>query len=306
MFTKRMITQRMRIFSLAKRIMNKSFCSTPTTPTQDFKGLLNGIVNITEEKYYSSKLDFTDAANIMDSDMIYKAAAKDYEDFQKKAENKNKDLQNYLYNIENKIDTFVKGNEVWDREDLKSSLDIIYEKKGSFAFLLGGKSTGKSLVLKDFGTRQTNVILVDMRVKGKKVPILKAILDNLQKTETVTRINFVKNSTEAIVDSTIAFLRPFFKESSEAVGKVKECIAKLVEKTFEQKDLTEAEKLIWFVEKFVFLFGPMTIVIDEANLAFDTEKKVNKEMSEEYLKQILAAFTALTKQEKMVIITILH
>jgi ABC-type transporter Mla maintaining outer membrane lipid asymmetry ATPase subunit MlaF len=75
-------------------------------------------------------------------------------------------IDKYLKNIEMTVDKFMEKNSVWDRKELVGGLEDITRKKGTFARVLGGKSTGKSLVLREFSKQEENnkkVIYVNMR-----------------------------------------------------------------------------------------------------------------------------------------------
>jgi len=75
-------------------------------------------------------------------------------------------IKNRLEEIENYMDTFMEKNNVWDRKDLFQGLEDVARKKGNFVCLLGGKSTGKSLVLQKFSMQNKEnrkVIYIDMR-----------------------------------------------------------------------------------------------------------------------------------------------
>ena len=52
------------------------------------------------------------------------------------------------------MNQFMKKNKIWDRSELINGLHMATETAGNFACLLGGKSTGKSLVLKDFSLKK--------------------------------------------------------------------------------------------------------------------------------------------------------
>jgi hypothetical protein len=75
-------------------------------------------------------------------------------------------IDEYLKNIEMTVRNFMEKNSVWDRKELVGGLEDIARKKGTFACVLGGKSTGKSLVLKAFAQNETDkrkVVYVNMR-----------------------------------------------------------------------------------------------------------------------------------------------
>ena len=129
-----------------------------STHTSTGDGLLFGVLNISASNYYSSKLPIHHAKEIVKNNRLL------YDIIE--SERKNVNIDKYLENIEVTIDKFMENNSVWDRKELLSELDDITRKRGIFACLLGGKSTGKSLVLRKFSEQEENnrkVIYVDMR-----------------------------------------------------------------------------------------------------------------------------------------------
>ena len=122
-------------------------------------GLLFGVLNISASNYYSSKLPIHHAKEIVKNNRLL------YDIIE--SERKNVNIDKYLENIEEvTIDKFMENNSVWDRKDLFSELDDITRKRGTFACLLGGKSTGKSLVLREFSEQEESnrkVLYVNMR-----------------------------------------------------------------------------------------------------------------------------------------------
>ena len=71
----------------------------------------------------------------------------------------------YLHDILVKVNKYMRTRSVWKQDELKYALNRIINKgSGEFCCILGGVSTGKSLVLSEL-TRSTNqsVALVDMR-----------------------------------------------------------------------------------------------------------------------------------------------
>jgi ABC-type Na+ transport system ATPase subunit NatA len=70
--------------------------------------------------------------------------------------------------MDNKVD-------VWDRDELKCAIQDITADSGQFVCLLGGKSTGKSLVIRYFerlnlkGCNMGTVLVIDLRIEGSDI-----------------------------------------------------------------------------------------------------------------------------------------
>lgn len=61
--------------------------------------------------------------------------------------------------------TFLKEQKVWNRKQLQGALDDLVKRRGQYVCLLGGKSTGKSLLLSDLARRHKDQVrLVKQRI----------------------------------------------------------------------------------------------------------------------------------------------
>ena len=137
------------------------------------RGLLTGFSHVGDATQFSGKIILNDAAGLLKDDKsLYNSALKDANgDIEK--------LEKNMEQIAKKAKEFIKKKEVWDRAELKVELnDIISEKGGKFVCELGGKDTGKSLVLKGIEKENlTKVFIVDLREHGPDIlKGLKAVL----------------------------------------------------------------------------------------------------------------------------------
>jgi predicted AAA+ superfamily ATPase len=100
-------------------------------------------------------------------------------------------INNQLEEIYEQMKKFMKKNNVWDREYLMQSLNMSTDIAGNFVCLLGGKSTGKSLVLKQFSLDQKKnkrIIYVNMREYSG---IIRGLVDALSKSKIIQFKHFV-------------------------------------------------------------------------------------------------------------------
>jgi hypothetical protein len=110
-------------------------------------GLLLGISDISSSKYYSTKVPIHHSVELVKNNrLLYNII---------ESERNEVNIDEYLKIIEMAVDKFMEKNSVWDRKELVGGLEDIARKKGTFACLLGGKSTGKSLVLREFYSLKT-------------------------------------------------------------------------------------------------------------------------------------------------------
>jgi hypothetical protein len=118
------------------------------TPTSDdtVGGLLAGI-DVESAEYFSSKLVMNsedDVQWLLEPGRLWEAATKDA---QARGDISTED---YLESMECALEEFQEPGTVHDREAFFQFLKQVYESKGNFFLVLGGKSVGKSLVLRGF------------------------------------------------------------------------------------------------------------------------------------------------------------
>jgi hypothetical protein len=69
-------------------------------------------------------------------------------------------------------------DEIWDRDDLKDFLERVFAQDNQFVCFLGGKTTGKTLVIRNSEmTRMGTVFVVNLR---RDSDILKGLLKGLE------------------------------------------------------------------------------------------------------------------------------
>jgi hypothetical protein len=146
-------------------------CLAATTGNDDL-GLLTGI-DVETAEYYSSKLkmdSLDDVQWLVEPGHLWEAATKDA-----KAQGNTTDV--YLKRMKHALAEFQKSGEVHDREDFYQFLEKVNTSQGKFLLVLGGKSVGKSLVLRDFAVKKLSPknywpLLVDARgFPGVSLPI---------------------------------------------------------------------------------------------------------------------------------------
>jgi hypothetical protein len=179
---------------------------------------------------------------------------------------------------------------VWDRDELKGAVQDIIARRGEFFCLLGGKSTGKSLVIQHLeklcleGCNIGIVFVVNQRIEGSN--ILKGLM-----TFPGTYLRLQKELDVAVQIGRHAATVFAKEEEHDALSKF---IMALIDNTkMEQPLQVLIEELLKRVE------GSLTLIIDEANIAFTITENTNEEKVEA-LVGILATFTQLKKQSRKV------
>jgi hypothetical protein len=238
-------------------------------------GLLQGIEDIRSAKYFTQNLDIWKAVEMLEnSRYIYNAALRDCEML-------DVSINDYLQSCYSKAKSFYMSREVWDREDLMNELYSVSSEEGNFVCLLGGKDIGKSLVLNSMvNNSETPMIYVDLREHGSNVET--AIYTEL--TNMPTQLRNVNSFFTR--ESTISLLSTF----SNAMLNIN--VSELL-KTF---DIETPNKRFANLLKSIAYPNGLTVVIDEANIAFN----VNKESDIILAQNTMRLFTTLTKQNNVV------
>jgi hypothetical protein len=206
--------------------------------------------------------------------------------------------KNNLLEIIKKANVFMDDqNEVWDRDELKGKIEDIIADRGEFVCLLGGKSTGKTLVIRylekvslENKLSMGNVFVVNLRAEGSD--ILTGLIAVLRER----RKYYVDLESEGKLDvlkAVSGFAASFF-----AHGKQYEAFDKLMSTLVDNNKFKQPLKVL-INELLKRVEGSITLVIDEANIAF-TMTPGTEESEVKALKGILAIFTQLTKETRKV------
>jgi hypothetical protein len=226
---------------------------------------------------------------LQNSSHIYQSAVKDVPSDQ---------VGNYLDAVKVAARSFIMKDEVFDREEILLNFRSLISKSGNFVCLLGGKSTGKSLIFQHLQNpkhheKHDSVFIMDMRMYAEKRNILESFLHSLAQAESMKVIQLIKEAVSKVLLPLIA------SSISTVVGPDLSIlgVAKIL-KAMKENGVNESEILGKLLTELSFLLGSMTIVIDEANLAFDPYNSNDETLNK--AKANLQVFTRLTKQTKKV------
>ena len=157
---------------------------------------------------------------------------------------------------------------------------------GKFSCLLGGKSTGKSLVLKSIN--DSNVFVVNLR---KNKNMLTGLIKTLQSKGFVA----IQNIQQGILQATLKIIGKGTGDKVDFQQLWDDILGK--PKSFELfQDI-----ILGLVES----LGTVTLIFDEANLALNIDDSTSSEYIES-LKDALALFILLTKEELKVCLYLFH
>jgi len=226
----------------------------------------------------------------MNSSSIYQSAIQDV------SEGSGRNIEEYLNSIKFSAKEFILKKEVYDREEILHSIRTLIRDSGNFVCLLGGKSTGKSLIFKHFEDprnheKHLSLINIDMRSYAEKRNILEALLKSLAKTKTHNSIEVIKSTIEKVMPALISTI-------VSSIGIDAPVDVGVIMKALKENNANESEILECLLMELSFTFGNLTIIIDEANLAFDPFNSSVEILNK--AKADLQVFTRLTKQMSMV------
>jgi hypothetical protein len=269
-------------------------------------GLLSGLSNISSSNHYSMNIPLVPAAELVKNNRLL------YDIIEKECASDQSRIEEYIRNIFKQMNTFMKANKVWDRAELINGLNMTTETAGNFVCLLGGKSTGKSLVLDEFSRKENgsrNVIYVDMRSgytsithgflsvisKGKNRQLLMDMI-----THGFLSVISKGKNRQLLMDMVWALVKKFLAPKVKIMDQIEIDFNPFLDviKTEERP----ADILLGLLTEMTEKLGAevvMTLVVDEANLPLT----INGDTSQADIKgakENLALFTRLTKQNKMV------
>jgi archaellum biogenesis ATPase FlaH len=268
-------------YVVSRKVSHTRFHPLSMVSSQTNSGLLEGIPDIASAQYFSEKMSIPKAAALAQNcSLLYDIVRAHCHDSDK-----------CLEAIEHKMNDFMEKNEVFNRKDFKNALDEVTNEKGTFSCVLGGKSTGKSLVLRDLcrgeiENKKKKFIYVNLR-KGYS-SITEGFVEVIQNSNNpgwrkVLEAFLTKGiqSKVKISDKFEVDFSSFLDGAKTAKGPVS-ILASLLDEM-----ITESPADI------------ITLIVDEASLALTISDKASEEKIEQ-VKAALSLFTRLTKQEKKV------
>ena len=211
--------------------------------------------------FFTYALDFNASANLLrNKKHIYNVALES-------AVKNSTTFEETIYHVVQKAEDFMLSNELWNRE-LKGALtDIITgnKKGGTFACFLGGKSTGKSLILKEIEAKNfQKVLLINLRGNPD---ILSSLIQKLRERRLHNDYN------DAVISSILA--RMFFQSVVEKMTgistkiEIKDIINNADFQTFYDTVMKAPTALASVLDEIASGFEGFTLIIDEANIALN-------------------------------------
>lgn len=279
-----------------------------------YSGLLSGFDNVSHirnAQFYAKSLDLKSTADFLKMpSYVYEQAKKDLLLLD------HSNIDAYLFQLNENKKAWMKSNNFHDRELILKSVLSVMNNEGQFACLLGGKSTGKTLLFDHLSKEENNeknlsLIHLDMRTFGD-ADILKALLTYLQntKTEKVTQVvfrtifSFISKKIDSLKDEVLVRLANAMKDygdidvPDEIIELFKDFKTADLLHLLKSNDINETEVIKDLLGRLSLAFGNITLVIDEANRSLTP--KFGDSARSKKAEEDLEVLTSLSKQSKQV------
>eukprot|EP00965_Chrysotila_dentata_P017064 566801-Pleurochrysis_carterae.AAC.1 len=238
-----------------------------------------GLLSTADDKFYACRLTGEDVDFFTRFGAFWDAAEADA------AKHEFASPELYLKHVIERRKAFFKESTVWDRDNLQETLRNLLSDTGVFALFVGGKSVGKTLLLKEIaknfskGTRQ-RVAIINARRSGT---------------------NLAKGIFEAAATFPPEWINGFrdFVVAAQGVSEKLSPVTKMPNPAALLKGVlgvvdrmpTAVETLKAFVDAAHDKGEFPTLIVDEANLLFSANALANKE--------VLDLLVSLTKEEQV-------
>lgn len=244
------------------------------------RGLLFNISDIT-----TSAATFSEEISLKESVELLKEREYIYNICWDNAERNVEKLDKNLKNMLQKATVFMESDQLWNRNQLVLGLEDIISKKGNFVCLVGGKSTGKSLVGKKMKERfQEKVFIANLRDDPS---ILSCLFKELREYHLKYKSTPFGNAILKTVGGMLLQLSP-----------LKNIIAPDDFKSIFDAVQEQPSALSTLLNDMATNLGGITVIVDEANLAFTITEDCTTPAQIQDTKNALALFTKLTKENK--------
>ncbi|RYY88897.1 hypothetical protein EON63_01620 [archaeon] len=247
--------------------------SVSSRHSTDQLGLLIGTGDIKKAKHYTKDLPEDTYKQLVDEKHLF------FNHIMRDTNNNWRAIEPYLRKAHTAARDFLYSGEVADRQQLRFTLSSLAELRGQYILLLGSKSIGKSCVLKDLEKRHCErVFRIDMR---QNKDLIAGIMGALK-----MQYRYQEKSVRSLVTTIVQAATVLVKE-----------LARLKNMKFTTTVTDEKNTLIFVLLQMVRQFGHITIIIDEATMAFK-KPFLQDDKDVALAKTNLEIFASLTKQDQ--------
>jgi hypothetical protein len=200
-------------------------------------------------------------------------------------------LDEILTDINDKSQKFRKSSEVWDRKEFRCEIERIISDVGKQYFVLAGKSTGKSLLFRVLEKENPKkIFMVNLQSEPN---ILKGLLSTLRDRQWAD-LDTQTKMKKLLLNFALVHVKNILPKDS---GLKAEDIDKFI--SIAQTLSDSVKSLTVLINELVITLGEITLVIDEANIAFTMSAETSQEKIDA-TKEALNLFTTITKSQNKV------
>jgi Cdc6-like AAA superfamily ATPase len=211
-------------------------------------------------------------------------------------------LKIILSSLKRNVVDWMNRKEFYDRELIVASVRDTISLNGRFICLLGGKSTGKTLLIKYLSQPQHNFkhrCVINLNMRETQGDILKALLSSLLNTRTERVMDKASQIGSTLTNNLFQVLSEVFSQSFGASNPVPEQfqVSDLLE-ILRKKNVSDSDAIKGLLSRLSLAFGTITVVIDEANLALTPKLRDKARLKK--AQDDLDVFTMLSKESTQV------
>ena len=231
--------------------------------------------------FFTTQLNLNESENLLKDEMcIYNVLIEDVD------ENATT-VDETLERIVQKAKSFMQSNKLWNRDKFQCTLKDIFNQKGVFACVLGGKNTGKSFVMQEMERLEQNVFVVNLRRNSN---ILESLLEKLRER----RLRFKPTDFD---NAFIKILAGVVYKWTD--GKVQDIVNQIDYQMVVDALIKKPAALSSVLEDISIGYGGVTLIVDEANIALTIKDSTTAAEIKDTI-EALAVFTRLTKETQKV------
>jgi len=258
-----------------------------TRGTASMSGLVNGA---SCDVFYSRKLKNRDADLMREKGFLWKAVQDD-------AVARGVSPDDYLIGIKSSRETYFKEEKLCPRPELDAALrSILTSTEGEFSLFIGGKSVGKSFLIRNI-CRDLNaqgdclVAVINARVTGPN--LTPSIIGISSRNESAAEKLLFKN----FIPRAQKFLEQLGPQVAVGPISVNTNAQELI-KIFNRAEASPAQAMTLFVESAQAAGLTPSLIVDEANLVFSPEDSETMEAKviAERNRAVLNLLTSMTKE----------
>ncbi|KAJ1433194.1 hypothetical protein B484DRAFT_429615 [Ochromonadaceae sp. CCMP2298] len=237
-----------------------------------------------DDDYYARHLDFpADLKGFTESGLMWAAAKADAQALEITPEE-------YMKSVTTRRKKFISDGVLFDRAVLMDSLRNELDERGTFTLLLGGKSVGKSLILRslaeEYNKAGGKVVVVNMRLTGH-TGLTASIVKSIEALDPAFKRDFFVEVLRATVVAASTVALPNFSAPIDTASRA------VLDSAL--KKVAPEEAIAAFATTAAKSGKVACIIVDEANVAFSEKSPEGKERAQ----SVLRLFTALTKETSM-------